>query len=107
MLETLEEIGFRFRLNENRLEWRCLNDQIRPETARKIVSQLDAGECMAYLRTRPAGFILASGMDEIRQFAKAIFVAMETGELTDFSVTRYAGPEVLFTFHPAAWRATE
>lgn len=108
MLDLLEELGFRFRLNEKKnLEWRCINDGIRPETAQKIVSSLNVEKCIRELENAPSGFILASGRDEISAQAKRILTALESGELNDVSVMRFSGPEILFTFQPAGWRAAE
>ena len=106
----LEQMGYRFRLDGERVLMRKYGSVEAPERAKELLSRLDREEVRRTLQDRaagftvaPAGIIWAKG-DEIMPMALKIRAALDAGELFDIFVKYSRSADTAeFHFWPAEW----
>lgn len=106
----LEQMGYRFRLDGNRVLMRKYGSAETPERAKELLSRLDREEVRRILQDRaagfteaPAGIIWASG-NEIMITALKIRAALDSGALWDVFIKYSRSADAAeFHFWPAEW----
>ena len=105
-----ERMGYRFRLDGEKVMMRRYGSAEPPEKAKELLSRLDREEVRRTLKDRaegftiaPAGIIWAKG-EEIMPTARRIKAALDSGELFDIFV-KYSMSQDSAEFHfwPAEW----
>ncbi|MBR3743151.1 MAG: hypothetical protein IKN04_22300 [Clostridia bacterium] len=108
MLE-LERMGYRFRLEGNRVLAECFGTP--PAEAAALLAGLDREEVKLLLDARAAGFSVApdgvlwvAGADDILQAGRELKAALDAGELFSVNVIYHKKTGIAeFRFRPAGW----
>lgn len=109
----LEQMGYRFRLDGERVLMRKYGSAEAPARAKELIAKLDREQVRNALKDRaegfsvaPAGIIFAKG-NEIMPIALKIRAALDSGELWDIFV-KYSRSADTAEFHywPAEWQLT-
>ena len=109
-MAELEQMGYRFRLDGDRVLMRRYGSTEPPQRAQELIAQLDREQVRQVLKDRAAGFSMApAGIvwafgDEILPLGRKIKAALDAGEIWDvFIVYNKSADTAEFRFWPAEW----